>query len=185
MIEVVALAVFAGLLRGGKLQRLSEIRIKKFPLVFFAFLIRLLVVFYGGRGVYFFVNYGQHLQIFAFILLLYALYCNGPVLRLIGFGVLLNFIVIAANGGVMPVLPSAIELAGIDSTLYVTHVLVSEGTRLWLLSDIIPIPPPYPLPRVISIGDLFIVAGFFSLISNQMLTPLPSDDQVVETRARG
>jgi hypothetical protein len=47
-------------------------------------------------------------------------------------------------------------------------VLIKGKTNLWLLGDIINIPPPYPFPQTISIGDIFIALGAFLFIQNNM-----------------
>ncbi len=82
-------------------------------------------------------------------------------------GVSLNFAVIAVNNGYMPVWLGGLEYAGYDISsitsdiLDTFHALVTDSTRLSFLSDIIPIPEPYPFPQMLSIGDLFLMAGVF------------------------
>ena len=49
-----------------------------------------------------------------------------------------------------------------------THTLANKYTKFYYLSDIIPIPKPYPFPKIISIGDIFIGIGIFLLIQNYM-----------------
>ncbi|MGI6097166.1 MAG: DUF5317 domain-containing protein [Dethiobacteria bacterium] len=170
MIDLLILSVIIGLLRGGKLARLAEVKIKCFPLILCALLLRFVVVVFGGKELFFFVIYGSYLQIVAYLLLVYALYRNGSALRVAAIGVLLNFLVITFNGGVMPVSATALELTGLEMELYTTHTYIDEGTALWFLGDIIPIPPPYPYTRVVSIGDIFLAAGIFLFVNRQMIT---------------
>jgi len=81
-------------------------------------------------------------------------------------GTMLNYMVIALNGGKMPVK----EFLSLGPAIRVDlgHSLMTQSTRLYILADIIPIPRPYPLPKIISIGDIFIMAGAFLFIQEIM-----------------
>jgi len=89
-------------------------------------------------------------------------------------GTLLNFICIMANGGQMPIWLNGLKIAGLvpadatTATLDLTHKLVSEQTNLKFLSDIIPLPKPYPNAKVFSIGDLIIAVGVFIFLQEAM-----------------
>jgi hypothetical protein len=86
--------------------------------------------------------------------------------RIILLGVLLNFTAIVANGGLMPVTPEAISLAGMQElgttwlgkvTPHGTGILLTvDQTRLWPLTDII----PWDLTGgVFSVGDVVLGVG--------------------------
>jgi hypothetical protein len=47
-------------------------------------------------------------------------------------------------------------------------MVMNEGNYLWFLGDIIPLPSPYPLKKVISIGDVLINVGGFIFIWKTM-----------------
>lgn len=91
-------------------------------------------------------------------------------------GVLLNFMVIMANGGKMPV-----DVSGFDPEIYktslqvlasgkdLTHGILNESTRLWYLGDVIHFKKPYPLPKSLSIGDFAMMAGVFIYIRHTIL----------------
>ncbi|MFQ6015867.1 MAG: DUF5317 domain-containing protein [Anaerolineae bacterium] len=90
---------------------------------------------------------------------------------IIGLGFLLNFLVMVANGGFMPIAPETLTTINPGSSVSdwelgtpVFHskdiVLAKATTRLWFLSDILVVPPPFPLPTAFSIGDALIVIGF-------------------------
>ena len=89
-------------------------------------------------------------------------------------GVFLNFLVMAVNGGRMPVSMSASVLDPIyvdmlmDATATTKHYLMDASTRLSLLGDIIPLSPPYPRTQVISIGDIIMNIGIFFYIVHLM-----------------
>ena len=172
MLEVIIFSIFVGFLRSRTLKGLLEIKITLFPLVLAALLLRFVAVVLGGKGYSFFIHYGPYIQIVSFAALIYVLIINGSSLRLVAVGVVLNFLVILANGGLMPVSAAAISRAELeDMDLYVTHTYVEEDTPLWFLADIIPVPPPYPHNRVVSIGDIILAGGLFLFIQRSMFFP--------------
>ncbi|HID87671.1 MAG TPA: hypothetical protein EYP55_09900 [Anaerolineae bacterium] len=98
---------------------------------------------------------------------------------IVGLGLLMNFVVIMANGGFMPITPEVLRRAGhadlaprLESGALVSGtkdiVLTREETRLWILSDIFVIPSPLPLASAFSPGDLFIALGIFVLLQEAM-----------------
>ncbi len=91
-----------------------------------------------------------------------------PGIWIAGIGILMNFTVIAANGG-MPVLMEAIEVAGgsTESVLNGKHVLLDDATRLPFLGDVIPLPR-----NVISLGDVFLAIGLGVFLEDQLRQPL-------------
>ena len=89
---------------------------------------------------------------------------------LIGFGFFLNFLVIAFNGGSMPVSLDALGPKAHDIFLQaeqtqrvLTHSILTSETPLWFLADIIPIPLPF-IRYVASVGDIFISVGIFLFV---------------------
>lgn len=114
----------------------------------------------------------QVLFLLSHLLLLVFVWRNWhlPGIRILGLGVICNLAVIVANGGLMPVTPETLAQINPDSApeqwLLGTHysyskdfILAKEATRLWVLSDILVLPPPFPLPTAFSVGDLVIAAG--------------------------
>lgn len=91
-------------------------------------------------------------------------------------GGLSNFLAIALNGGRMPIDPGALaqtrgaeyvrELAA--GHLTSNSVLIDSHTRLSWLTDLILVPRPWPLPTVLSIGDVLIAVGVIWLIAAGM-----------------
>jgi hypothetical protein len=85
-----------------------------------------------------------------------------PGMVIIGFGVVLNVMVIAANNG-MPVLPNALVDAGVVSAADSTSIdlrghrhLEDADSRLTFLDDRIPLRPVH---AVVSIGDVVLAIG--------------------------
>lgn len=90
-------------------------------------------------------------------------------------GIILNFIVIMGNGGQMPV--SLEGLKGIhtetilpDRGFDIKHRAVTKDTRFVYLGDIILLSKPYPLPKILSIGDIFLMLGTFMFFQEEMLS---------------
>ncbi|MCA1031395.1 DUF5317 domain-containing protein [Bacillus timonensis] len=96
-------------------------------------------------------------------------------MSLILVGVFLNFIVMAVNGGRMPVSAEAAAildpyyLQTLKDGLYAKHTLLVESTKLGFLGDIIPLSNPYPRTQVISIGDVIMNIGVFYFIQYLMV----------------
>lgn len=160
----VGLAVVVALLRGGKLSRLENLGLKGLPFVWLALGMRMAAGILAVRG----FSFGPWLQIGAYFIFFYIVGLNIilPGMKVFGLGSLLNFIVIFLNGGTMPVSPQAIAVVGLSEPRG-THSLLGAETRLWFLADVIPVKWP---PQVLSVGDIFIVAGIFMLIQHYMLT---------------
>ncbi|MBE3577043.1 MAG: DUF5317 domain-containing protein [Limnochordales bacterium] len=176
VLEALVLAVIAGYLLRGRLQNLAYLT-WRWPLLFVIGVIWqrlpfLLVDHWPVLGAVL-----PWLYMSSYILLLAAVALNWrePAFRLIGMGLLLNLLVIAANEGRMPVSPEAVARAGLpplpdDPSVYVTspHTRMDADTRLWFLGDVFPVSIPYRRPRVISIGDLLLAAGIVWLVVRGM-----------------
>lgn len=96
---------------------------------------------------------------------------HSPGMLMLGTGLLLNFVVIAANGG-MPVLLPAMQAAraslvtpGIPAGDFV-HVLAGGSTRLPWLADVVALPGPSWLRAVVSPGDLLLFGGVIAFAAS-------------------
>ena len=99
--------------------------------------------------------------------------------RLLLAGFMLNFVVIATNGGFMPISQETVVRlhpgttaadwpAGTLRQGSKDIILPADEIRLGFLSDAIVVPPPFPLPTAFSAGDLVILAGFTVLFWQAM-----------------
>jgi hypothetical protein len=94
-----------------------------------------------------------------FLLFIVGLYYNRKLagIPLIAIGATINLIALLSNGGLMPVSPAAMEMAGVDRLALVgedsRHQIV-EDPNLWWIGDIIPF-----FKHVISPGDVFVGIG--------------------------
>jgi hypothetical protein len=166
MLLVLAIAILVGLARGGKLSNLTSIDVRAWWLLFLGFALQI-----GGS----FIPVRLHelavgLILSSYLPLLVFVWLNRQMagLWVAGIGILMNFTVIALNGG-MPVMLAAAELAGgsTDLALGAKHVVLDESTRLAFLADVIPLPA-----NVISIGDVFLVIGVGVFLEDHIRRPL-------------
>lgn len=161
---VISLAV--GAARGGKLRNLTEIRVISWWLLPLGFVILAASGFtpdeYGELAVW--------LVLVSYVPLLLFVWLNRDLtgIWIAGVGILMNFSVIAVNGG-MPVLEEAARLAGETGQLILDtkHVLLTDETHLPFLADIIPLPG-----AVLSLGDVFLAIGVGVFLEDQMRQPL-------------
>lgn len=172
----ILLGLIVGFIRAGwknGLLALSQINIR------FGWVFPLLLL--GQFGLYllqdkfsFFAQFNGYIYIVIYVTGLSLLWLNRHQkgLGIIFAGVLLNFIVMLANGGRMPVSLEAAQ--AVLDPIYIDmlmsgdavtkHFLMDESTRLSFLGDIIPLGPPYPRSQAISIGDVVINVGVFLFI---------------------
>ncbi|MDG4658354.1 DUF5317 domain-containing protein [Ectobacillus antri] len=174
----ILLSIIIGFLRKGSLKGLADFHVKH-GWIFPVLLLIEVFVFIMQDKILFVKTLSNYIYILVYIVGLFFLYINrhhrGFTIILIG--VLLNFIVIAANGGRMPV---SIEAATVldpvfvdmlkNGDLYAKHQALTSDTNLGFLGDIIPITDPYPKSQVISIGDVIMNVGIFIFIQWLMVT---------------
>ena len=177
-VYIIIISIIIGLLRNGKLSSLSQISLKRIELIVLACLIQGGIIFLGSKEIKFVLDYSSYMIIFSYIVLLLAVWYNKKLkgIKIITLGIIFNFIVIVANGGHMPVLLNSLYKAGLNDFAlvlkegtYVTHTLITEKTLFGFLADVIPLPPPFPDPSVVSVGDFFMFYGVFNLIQNAMV----------------
>ena len=122
-------------------------------------------------------KYFFYIHLLSYVLIFITLIMNFSELsfKFIFLGTFLNFVAIFTNGGYMPVSMSSIIATGYKKISKITnqidykHILMTTGTNLKALADIIPSPKLYPFRQILSIGDLFIMVGAFILIQNLMV----------------
>jgi hypothetical protein len=94
---------------------------------------------------------------------------------LTGLGIVLNFTVIALNGG-MPVLVEAAQVAGgfAQNVAILNdhkHVLLDESSRLTFLADVIPLRA-FGVGQVLSVGDVFLAVGLGAFLESELRRPI-------------
>jgi Family of unknown function (DUF5317) len=163
----VILIVLAGLclltvpLTGGRLGRLTDLRLRGIWISPLALSLQLLVTTVAPGG-----NRSLHvaIHIATYGLIGIFLWANRhiPGVAVIATGALLNGLEIVINGGVMPASATAQRIAGLKlGPGFNNSAQLAHPHLLWL-GDVIPVPGP--LPNVMSVADLIIFAGMLVLL---------------------
>ncbi len=166
---VLLLVLLVSLARGGQLAALLQVQ-PRHLWILFAPLAFQLVAFssFGDQNSPIGVPWAVVLYMASLACAALALWLNRqlPGVTWIAAGLTLNWLVIALNGGFMPVWTPARELAGMPPLTGrdMNVIPVDASTRLPFLGDIIPLPAWVPLANVFSIGDVFITLGGVLLI---------------------
>jgi len=168
----------AGRLAGGSFLRLARLPARFLWLAPLALALQAAVFWHVFEDAAGSADIIAGLYLFSLELLLLCVLLNVrlPGVKLLGVGLLLNFTVIAANGGYMPVSLPRLEQVGMEDEAqklreqehHLNVTAMADHTRLRFLGDFIPVPEPLPLRSVYSVGDVLIAAGGFWLICGGM-----------------
>ena len=150
-------------LAGGRLSRLADIRPQAIWAVLLAAALQV--------GITDIVPGGSHalhagLHVFSYVLDAYFVFANRRLagVPVVALGAALNVAAITANGGVMPASPSALRISGIAARAGFDNSAALAHAHLAFLGDIIPVPGPWPIGNVLSVGDLLIFVGAFIVL---------------------
>lgn len=176
---VLLVAVVAGLLAGWLRSRLRHstyqvVDLRSVWIVFLAFIPQLLAFSIPATRENIpdsripFILLGSQALLFIFV----WVNREKPGLWLLGIGLLLNFLVIALNGGFMPLSPEnaqhlippgvTVDLVLGERVGYGKDILLPTAkTTLWFLSDIFLLPSWINYRVAFSLGDILISAGAF------------------------
>lgn len=188
-IEPMLFSLILAKLRNGKLSNIEKLEFNKFYFILIAGFLQLslsLLQKVNPLWASFILNdYFTYLHGLSYLLIFIAIIMNikRHSMKLFIIGVVLNFLVISFNGGKMPV--SITGIKGINSPTIelpnrefdIKHIAVTPDTKLVYLADIILIPRPYPLPKILSIGDVFLILGLFVFI--QEILVLEKDKELI------
>ena len=174
MIDAIALSFIVALLRKGNIKHLAELDLRHTWLIFAPglciVLLFLFTKYIPGMGFVDKLAPVMHIAAYLMVLVVIVLNRHLPGMALIGLGAALNFAAISANGGKMPVSFEAAKYAKMEKVLrsdLARHSKIDGKTRLYVLTDVIPLRrPPFPLPGVMSVGDIALAIGLFLLIQH-------------------
>ncbi|CAM2919367.1 DUF5317 domain-containing protein [Paenibacillus sediminis] len=181
----IVISIIVALFRGGNFKKFTEDLHLKRGWIFPLLLVVQLFVFIFQTRIDWLASASNYLYLSVYVIGLYFLWINRHHhgFNLIFAGVLLNFIVMAANGGRMPVSEEAATILdphfvqALKEGLYAKHQLLTEHTWFGFLGDIIPLTTPYPRSQVISIGDVVMNVGVYIYIQHLMLPVKKQEDK--------
>ena len=163
--EAAVVGIVLGLLSGGRLGALGELRIRHVELVYAAVVLQIGAFPSGilpwstpdmvARG----------LWLASFALLIVFAVVNRAVrgVALVFAGLVCNLVAVVANGGLMPASPHAIRTAGLTYHLRNNSVSTFDPHLAWL-TDRWAVPAWIPLGNVFSVGDVLIAVGIAATI---------------------
>lgn len=170
------MGLILGKVNGGRFRNLERLRIRAWPLIILAFILQIYPMF-TGEALFFekfhFYAYGAS-YLLLIICILFNMDQKGVWLILIGL--LMNTIVIFLNKMQMPVSFEGLKMAGLEEMVKgisegkILHLTPLEDIKNWtrILGKYIVIPKPYPLSKVLSIGDLLMTLGIILWVRGEM-----------------
>lgn len=172
---VLFVALTVAVVRGGRLSNLGDIRLRLWFLLPIALLMQSSTLLLSNQG--WTATLGSWLILLSYVPLLGVVIVNRDRkgMWLAGIGVLMNFLVIALNGG-MPVLEGAVVVAsgfqsGLDVATDFKHVPLDASTRLAFLADVIPLRI-FGEGQVLSLGDVFLAVGLGRFLEAELRRPV-------------
>lgn len=176
----VILGLAAGLVRAWAGKRPYRTAALRLPgLVIFAFLPQLAAFYLPKAGLALPDAWAPYILVSSQVILLGFVWLNRKVAGfwLLGLGLLLNFLVIVLNGGLMPISPETVRKIyphAPESSWQVYErlgsgkdiVLPVSETQLWFLSDRFVLPDWMNYQVAFSAGDVFIAIGALWLLWN-------------------
>lgn len=180
-IDGVVIGILIALIMGGKFKYLLTINIRYSWLILFSFVIQYSTMFL-------FPKYLLPAIVISNIGLLSFCFLNSNQIgfKYVTTGILLNVLVMLANGGRMPVNPVAAKVLSPEdypalmAGEYGKHLPVSSETHLNFLGDIFFLTYPYPRPIIISLGDIVITIGMISFLYYNMVIKGKEKKEVIE-----
>jgi hypothetical protein len=159
LVILVLVALLSVPLSGGHLANLLDVKVRGLPILIGALVVQVLVIsVIPGASEH--LDTALHLLTYLVALGFVAMNLRLRGMWIIGLGGLLNFVAIAANGGVMPANADALRAAGrrVTTSTFENSTAVRHA-RVAFLGDVFAMPASWPMANVFSIGDVLIAVG--------------------------
>lgn len=163
--EAAIAGILVGLLSGGRLGALEELRVRRVELAYAAILLQI-GAFPSGIFPWSTPDLiARGLWLGSFALLIGFAAVNRAVrgVALVFAGLASNLTAVVANGGLMPASPRAIRAAGLAYRLKNNSISTVHPHLAWL-TDRWAVPQWIPWGNVFSVGDVLIAFGIFAAI---------------------
>ena len=158
------LAVVSVPILGGRLSRLLDLHLRYTWMLLVGLFVQVVIISIIPGGGDDWIHRTLHLGTYGLGFVWLAANPSFPWRWMLTIGGALNFIVIAANGGVMPASEGALAHAGAEHVHGFTNSTAIQGAHLSVLGDIFTVPSWVPFGNVFSMGDVLIVIGGFLMV---------------------
>jgi Family of unknown function (DUF5317) len=159
ILYAVAAGLAIGLLTGGSVGRLGELRFAWAPLIAIGMVVQVLLFSTPVGDALGPAAPAAYVASNLAVLVAVARNVAIPGLPLVLLGGIANLVAIVANGGFMPVSADALAAIGRAPREGYTNNLESDAALLGPLTDIFPMPAWLPMANIFSIGDVLIGVG--------------------------
>lgn len=176
-IEAIVLGIIIGLVRNGSFRNISITKIRGWFLILLALIIQVMISVFSNISIV--QAYGKQFYIVSAVLITLTLIINldKKAMWLILIGAILNYVVMFINGFRMPIYFEGLKLAGLEDMVdgikngeIINYMSLDEvGNWTKHLGKYIVIPKPYPMAKVISIGDIIMSLGMVLFIQGEMI----------------
>ena len=167
---LVLVGVLVAWLLGANLKRLRLVRLRASWVVFAALGVQILLFTSASRALHLPVSESTaHTATYVGLLAFVVANIRLPGFAIAATGCALNSIVIAANGGRMPVSLASWTATGKAASELTAHgsynnvVLASDAHLSWL-GDVFALPRTFPLANSLSVGDLLLLIGVITFV---------------------
>jgi hypothetical protein len=163
ILYAIPIGILAGLLLGGKLERLADLHLRWAPLALLGLLVQL-ALFADPIGSLV-GNAAPAIYVISTAVVLLAVLrdVRVPGMALVAVGAASNLVAIVSNGGYMPANAAALASVVELSPGYSNSAVVADPA-LWPLTDLFALPAGFPLANVFSVGDVLIGIGVAATI---------------------
>ncbi|QQE79909.1 DUF5317 domain-containing protein [Alicyclobacillus sp. SO9] len=168
---LILVAVLVAWIRGGKLENLVDVKFRFYWIIILAFAVQFMTIFID-------THYVRMIDLITYTAVLVVAFLNRKSLGilLVLIGIVMNYAVMLFNRGRMPVyipdaekISSSSQIHSLIAGSYGKQIAMSIHTHLNYLGDIFFVGHPYPIPTLLSAGDLVVAAGVFIFIQSSML----------------
>ena len=170
ILYAIPIGLVAGLLLGGRLDRLADLRLRWAPLALIGLIVQVALFADPVSAAVGDAAPAIYVASSAAVLAAVLRDVRIPGMAVIALGATSNLAAILANGGYMPADPAALASVVQLTPGYSNSVVVADPA-LRPLTDLFALPPAFPLANVFSIGDVLIGIGVAATIAFAMRAP--------------
>jgi len=193
-VESVIIGIVIGVVQHGRLTNIGITRIRGWYLAIVALLLGISPIFSINSP--FFDDFGVYIYLFSIVIMFAVVLWNldKKGFWIIALGAGLNLLVMILTDFKMPIYMEGLKIAGLDGMIkgmesgVIINYVPIESLDSWsrFLGKLIVLPKPYPLAKVISIGDLLMSLGIVFYLRGEMVKKYRfSRSRMVTPRYRG